>query len=239
MARRSTTKKVKKTKIRDAATMVSWSAENCTLFNHETAPFHAVVDHQDPKLVVITGENASGKSLFFQFVAAMVRKEEGAVALTISIRERISATNGMRRVFMFGDETEQSTGATSVSTLANAFGNNLDHDNGSMLMLDEPELGLSDGYARAMGEYIGRSTHDIPAVCGGVIVITHSRSLVRGLLAGYGATPTHVSISADAPQPAGIQQWLDASEERTVEDLLALREVGLDRWRQVLKILKR
>jgi len=237
MARRSTTKKT--AKIRDAAAMVSWSAENCSLFNREPAPFHAVIDRQDPKLVVITGENASGKSLFFQFVAAMVREEDGALPLTISIRERISATNGMRRVFMFGDETEQSTGATSINTLVNAFTRNLDHEDGSMLMLDEPELGLSDGYARAMGEYIGQSTHDIPAVCGGVIVITHSRTLVGGLLDGYGATPTHVSISADAPQPAGIQQWLESSEERTVEQLLALRDVGLDRWRQVLKILKR
>lgn len=50
---------------------------------------------------------------------------ERAIFATVSIRERTGAGTsdmaGMRRMFMFGDESEQSTGATSLKTAMKAF----------------------------------------------------------------------------------------------------------------------
>lgn len=228
------------TKTQSAAAIAEWVAENSLLFNHEESPFCATVSIHAPKLVVVTGENASGKSLYVR-VAAAIAQKQGALPISISIRERTGAglheMAGMRRSMMFGDEQDQSTGATSAKVVQSAF-QNLQRPNGSMLILDEPELGMAEAYARALGEYIGQQSQEIPADCRGVLVVSHSRPLVRGLLDGYPETPSHAAISAEQPVPAGLTDWLDAVEHRTVDELLNLRKLGLERWRQVSKLLK-
>lgn len=210
--------------------LARWVAEESLLFATEGSPFDATVHNGDPRLMVVVGENASGKSLFLRILAAKVNLA-GAVPITLSIRERTGAgssdVSGLRRVMMFGDEAAQSTGATSVTALNAAFGN-LDRPTGTILALDEPELGLSDGYARALGEYIGQQTADaLPDTCAGVVVVTHSRSLITGLLTTCGVTPTLVSLGRSAT----LEQWLADPEVRTVEDLLSLADVGRERFR--------
>jgi hypothetical protein len=98
------------------------------------------------------------------------------------------------------------------------------------------EIGLSDGYAEALGEMIGlKSTQTGPNACG-VMVVTHSRRLVRGLIRGLGAVPTFMTMSAGHDD---VDAWLDAEETRSVDDLLALKDVGLERWRAIEKLLRR
>jgi antitoxin component of RelBE/YafQ-DinJ toxin-antitoxin module len=203
------------------------------VFTDPTSPFHATVTDGDDRLVVIAGENASGKSLAFRILAHKVAAT-GALPITLSIRERCGAGTAdmarMRQVMMFGDEAEQSTGATSVKTIAAAFRSNLDRAAGCVLGLDEPELGLSDGYARALGELIGTNTASLPDTCSGVIVVTHSRTLVAAMVAAYGATPTFLHCG---PGASDLATWLDTVETRTVDELLALPDIGLERWRAV------
>lgn len=226
--------------MRDVVKVVNWVADESVLFQAEDSPFNATVAEGAPKLAVVTGENASGKSLFVRVAADLVDKQD-TLPVSVSIRERtasgLSEIADLRRVFMFGDEHEQSTGATSVQVVATAF-RNVDRPKGAMLILDEPEMGLAEAYTRALGEFIGQQARDIPAKCIGVLVVTHSRALVQGLCDGYDKTPTHVAVSAEAPAEAGIQRWLDTVEHRTVDELLALRDVGLDRWRRVNRLLK-
>jgi predicted ATPase len=217
---------------------VRWTHEQSMLFNDPDSPFHAAVADGAPGLIVVTGENASGKSLFVQITESVLRRAD-VTPVSVSIRERTGGgTREMGRVaqaMMFGEEETQSTGATSVQVVKTAF-RNLDRDGGATLTLDEPEIGLSDGYTRAFGQFIGQQARSVPDACRGVIVVTHSRSLATGLLAGYEETPTHVAVRADAPAEAGLQQWLDSVEHRTVDDLLALPDVGLSRFRQVIKL---
>lgn len=216
--------------------LAQWVAEESVLFE-DGSPFVASVASGDPKLLVVTGENASGKSLLFRVLSAKINQAK-ATPVTLSIRERAgsggSDMGGIRRVLMFGEESEQSTGATSVTSIKSAFEQNLDRPGGTVLGLDEPELGLSEGYASALGMYIGQQTRSIPAACAGVVVVTHSRPLVRGLIDGYGARPTHVALGCEAD----LDRWLDEPEVRSVEDLLALSDVGLERWRWASRHLR-
>ena len=227
--------------MRSAAAITRWVAKNSLLFNDGESPFHAAVSGRAAKLVVVTGENATGKSLFVR-VAAAILQQEDVLPVSVSIRERTGAGShemgGLRQAMMFGDEMEQSTGATSVSVAQRAFGN-LDRPQGSLLIVDEPELGLSEAYARALGEYIGGEIGTVPKKCIGVMVVTHSRPLVRGLVDGFGKVPTHVAVSAEHPAQAGLKQWLDEVEHHSIDELLALRDVGHDRWLRVNKILKK
>jgi predicted ATPase len=157
------------------------------------------IHEADPKLVVIVGDNASGKSFVVRAVESFVTRD-GALSVSTSIRER--AREGMQRVFMYGEERTQSTGATTTNWIISAFENNLARPNGCILSLDEPELGLSDGYARAMGELIGQRSRSVPRLCGGVMLVTHSRSLVRGLIEGAGVEPSFVVVGSSEPLTA-------------------------------------
>lgn len=222
--------------------MCTWVAEESMLFGPD-APFEAHVrEVANPRVVLVVGDNASGKSLYLQVVATIARKDK-VVPVTVSIRERTGAglyeMAGMRRIMMFGDESENSTGATSVKTVVTSF-KNLDKPEGSLLGLDEPEIGLDNGYTRALGEFIGQSTAELPRTCRGVVVVTHSRALIAGMLEGLanvGKVPPSFVVVGDHPAKT-LTQWVTNPTHRSVEDLHALPELGFERWRATSKILE-
>lgn len=122
--------------------LARWAAEESHVLADEDSPFHADLVPGDPRVLLIVGENASGKSLAFRLIAQLAGTH-GAVPITISIRERTGAGSDgherMRRVFMFGDEEQSSTGATSAGVVMSGF-SNLDRDKPAILGLDEPEI---------------------------------------------------------------------------------------------------
>jgi len=206
----------------------------------DEAPFQAKLYEADPSIMVIVGENASGKSLLYRVIQGYAQKQK-VTGITISIRERsgggVHEMGGMRRAFMFGDEAEQSTGATSANVVVNGFHNAYSGQHGkTLLMLDEPEMGLSDGYARALGEYIGASTLSITDTCLGVLVVTHNRALVQGLLKGFTAPPSFVHMGEN---PVDLDAWVSGeAEHRSITDLMGLRDLALARRRATAKIIR-
>ncbi|AXQ68792.1 hypothetical protein HOU00_gp333 [Caulobacter phage CcrPW] len=209
--------------------------ENSRFFG-EDAVFQGTFFEGDERLLIIVGENASGKSLLFRVLAAWAKKDHKVTGITISIRERTDSSVPFRRMFMFGEESEKSTGANSFQVIESGFKNAESGGHGqTLLMLDEPEIGLSDGYARALGEYLGQRALTLTDSCQGLVVVTHSHSLVRGVLAGLKAKPAFVHVG---PKPKALDQWVDEPEHRTVEDLTKLGDVALERWRAIQKLMK-
>ncbi|UTU09177.1 hypothetical protein CcrJ4_gp430 [Caulobacter phage J4] len=205
-------------------------------FFTEDAPFTGRLYDGDPRLTLIVGENAAGKSLFFRVMNAHAKLDHGITGITISIRERTDSSVPFRRMFMFGDEAEQSTGATSFKTILSGFNTaNGDQQGKTMLMIDEPEMGLSDGYARALGEYLGQQAHKLEDNCHGLVVVTHNRPLAAGLQVGLGAAPTFVCLGSD---PVDLASWQTRQEVRTVDDLFALKDLALERWRKTNTLMK-
>jgi hypothetical protein len=201
----------------------------------DNAPFQAHLTPGVDNVVLVTGSNASGKSVFFRVLAMLAKDQAKATGITLSIRERTgSGTYEMaafRRSMMYGEEHEQSTGACSVHTVDKGFSNARRYaEEGTpvVLMLDEPEMGLSDDYAAAMGQWLAEKaqamTHQKEL---GLVVVTHSRPLVKRLVQALGQAPTFVNT--DGPQT--VEQWLKAKPVRTVEELLALDTVGMERRR--------
>lgn len=80
----------KKAALRCATELTQWVADESALFGDDS-PFRAAVDPQDPRMVVVTGENASGKSLFVRVAAAIFQREDGGLPVSVSIRERTGA----------------------------------------------------------------------------------------------------------------------------------------------------
>jgi hypothetical protein len=224
----------------------TWATTDAMLFVDDESPFRATVHPGNPRLLLIVGENAEGKSLFLRLLSAKSKAvaEDKVLTVSISIRERVGGgSNGMGRIaqaFMFGEEAEQSTGATSAGVVDQAFGQLDREGTKTILALDEPEMGLSDGYARAMGELIGTRAAGIPDGCLGVVVVSHNRALVRGLvhanLEATGQLPTLVHVGPNRDQE--LTDWLEATEHRTVDELLALRALGMDRWRTTIRLTR-
>ena len=214
-----------------------WVVDESRVIADEESPFTATLLEGDQRVLLIVGENASGKSLAFRLIAQIAKNHE-ILPITLSIRERTGAgtsgMEGMRRAFIYGEEGENSTGATSARVVEAGF-RNVERDVPCLLALDEPEIGLSDGYAEALGEFIGMNAIKTTEMCCGVIVVTHSRRLVSGLVKGMGTAPTMLDMSSSHDS---VEAWIASSETRSVEELLALPDTGLERWRTVNKMLK-
>jgi hypothetical protein len=209
---------------------LDWLSNESSLFGgpENGSPFYAAMTPGAPRLAVLVGDNASGKSLLVRVLSAGLR-EKDAMAVSVSIRERTGAGLGemarMAQAFMFGDEGDQSTGATSIQVVQNALENNLDRKDGCLLILDEPEMGLAEGYSHALGQYIAQQSKTMPRKCGGVIVVTHSRALVRGVKAGLGRNPTFVVTGTAPVEKPSVSKWLARTDEYDIETLLALPTV--------------
>lgn len=181
------------------------------------------------RLLVITGDNASGKSLFVNLMRVWLketsRAKEKPESLPVTMTMRTSG--GLAGSFMFREEAVNSTGSISVRAVEQAF-NNMANRTG-FLILDEPEVGLAQGYAHALGQYIAQRGRDLPSTCPGTVVVTHNRDLVRGILAGLpgGGRPSFVHLGRNHT----LEDWLDAQDTKTVDELLALPEINFERFR--------
>lgn len=220
--------------------LARWTTEESLALSDEESPFSGKVMEGDPRVLLIVGENASGKSLAFRLIA-QIASQHKVHAITLSIRERTGGGSfemaNMRRAMIYGDEGTSSTGATSASVVERGFAN-LSGKGPSLLCLDEPEIGLSEGYCEALGEYIGQKSRDMPSEACGVIVVTHSRRLAKGLAAGIGGAPSFLFMSGrDEVAPSGFSDWLESHDKKTVEELMALKDVGVERFRAVQKLI--
>jgi hypothetical protein len=186
------------------------------------------------RCLIVFGDNADGKSLFLMVLRAFVssRKKFGDEAFELSMKQRTAPGMG---ALIYGDERFASTGANSVSTLINAFKNCRDRKNSVWLMLDEPDIGLSDKFAGAQGAYIAQQINDMPKNVRGVVVVSHSRPLLRNLVATLEEAPHDVAMGSDRT----LADFLDPENQDTasVEDLLSLPERAITTFRSVSEVL--
>ncbi len=195
-------------------------------------PCPLLLERSEPqgRFLLVTGENVGGKSLFARLLGALARRD-GLVAMDIGMARR--TTPDMSRVFIFGDETRSSTGSISVHTSLAALRNSRENwKEPHLVVLDEPDVGLSEGYAAALGRALADHAKDIPGSCAGLVLVTHSREIVREVL----PLASHVARVGDDLRPT--EEWLrDGSLPRTLDELLALQQVSYERCRAVQLLL--
>lgn len=203
----------------------------------EGGPLHATLTEGAPssRLLVMVGDNAAGKSLLVRVLASRLNAEK-TEPLQVSMRYRTQA--GMHRAFMFGDEQEESTGAVSLHAVEGALRTAKGRTSPCWVLLDEPDTGLSESYCGALGNYLAQFADALPTgCCEALVVVTHSKALVRSLAAHSKEAPHFIAVGK---RQAGqsLPQWLDDNTERSVEDLLGLQATGLDTWRAVQALLR-
>jgi hypothetical protein len=186
-------------------------------------------------VLVVTGENASGKSLAFLILNNLVRsfgKEDKIDVLVMDIGMSRRTKSGIERAFIFGDEHLDSTGNISIKVMQTGVANSRSNDQHHYLMLDEPDIGVGEGYHSAIGQFLSDFAASLPEKCLGLIVATHSRKITRKLL---DAGASSLRLGSDLRD---VKEWVTHGDiEKSLDDLVALKTISLERFRGVSKML--
>jgi hypothetical protein len=178
--------------------------------------------HPESRVAVIAGDNASGKSFLVSLISAFCRDEGEfkAEPILASMKQRTSA--GLHRAFMygvFGDEAD-STGSISMSAVTGLLRTAHSRTTPHWALFDEPDVGLSESYARAMGKWLAGEFASLSDHTKGIVLVTHSKAMVSALFEQSPLRPWFVHMG-DAKT---AEEWVADQSERTVEELLGLYE---------------
>lgn len=194
----------------------------------EPSPFRCSLQIGHPKLCVITGKNASGKSVIRKILHN--HHDDHKLKYMVLSQEGRCASGGFERLFLYGTEKDESTGYNSVKMLLKAIQSGQSWEQPFGMMIDEPEIGCSEETQAAMGLRIARDFDTLPQL-NGMFIITHSRQLVKNLLS---VKPTHWRLEEDG---LSLEQWVE--REVVPCDLEALLSEAKEKWHLVNAMTKK
>lgn len=178
----------------------------------EAGPITAVFDEGHDRFVVVTGENASGKSFVRKLLYSIIKQKKMEC---IHLSQQGRSSSGIASSLIYGDESYNSTGYLTSRLIITGINTCRGREEPHYIIWDEPDIGLSDGYAAGIGVEIRKFVETLPDLTKGVIVITHSKALVRQLLP---INPSHLRLGG-CPS---LNSWLNSVTEPL--DLKSLSE---------------
>jgi predicted ATPase len=205
-------------------------------FKGESAPLKATYHEGDveSRVVIVAGTNASGKSLVLKVLSAWLHQDK-IEPITVSMKFRAGhEVYGPQRVMMFGSEDDESTGVISTSAIKTAFVTARGRNSAHYVLLDEPDIGLSEEYAVPLGRFIGQFSADPGAHTQGMAIVSHSKPLIKGVLREVKLRPHFIHMDG----MTNLDDWLASNNERTIEELEALSKKGIDQYRAINTFLK-
>lgn len=217
--------------------LVRWLLDTRYFDPEEGPALEGTFAEGDPscRLLVIAGENASGKSLFRRLIGAACRKAEKTekvehIATSLEGKTRVGEAPWLAMVY--GSEEWQATGANSGYLITGAIKTALGRTSPHIVTWDEPELGLSEGAQMGAGQAIAAFGREPGKFTRAAVVITHSRLLVREL---EPLGPHFLYLGQT--EPLSLSEWLRRPPvARSLEDLA---DASHARFLKVSKILKR
>lgn len=176
------------------------------------------------KLVLVLGENATGKSLFRRAVQSWgsTFEPKKVEVIGLSMADRAGGfMSGFVRAMIYGDENTQATGVNTAHTVTTGISTAQGRENDHVVFWDEPDTGLSDSYAADVGRRIAEFAMDAPKLTRSVFVVTHRKVLIEQLRK---ADPHVVFMGENAPEtleefltrpvvPADIEQLYERSHK--------------------------
>jgi hypothetical protein len=183
-----------------------------------------------PRLLLVTGGNAGGKSLVCRFLNQKA-SEAKVEFMRVGMGRRTRP--GIERSFIFGhDEDRESTGRVSANAVRGGINTCRGREHPHYLCLDEPDVGLSDEMQGGLGALLAGFAADMPDKTLGLVVVTHSRHVAKALLA---LSPRCLRVGDDLRPTA---EWASAEPRpASAEAFLALGSVATGRLRAVQAVL--
>jgi hypothetical protein len=182
------------------------------------------------KLLIITGDNAEGKSFFVKLFDEYCDRKINTECLRLGMSLRTE--KHWSRSCIYKDESAFSTGDSSISSVIKGIETCQKREQEHYVIFDEPNLGLAESYHYALGEYFARFITDMPSLTKGMVIVTHSRELVRPLLDYH---PHHLRFGDNQ----NIKNWVERNPKRkNIEELLWLPEKGRRKFKRVQEVSK-
>lgn len=128
------------------------------------------------RVILVTGDNASGKSLLRRMLNLSFRKLDLEV---IHLSQEGRAQSGIIRAVVYGSEEDEATGAISAHILDTGFKQK--REKPYVLIYDEPEIGMGEEAQMGAGIFLREKLTVLPEKCEGAVIFTHSRLLVEGV----------------------------------------------------------
>lgn len=164
-------------------------------------------------VTILTGDNGTGKSLIRKVLCSSLRNQENDDTIKIadiSMEKRTGLHAGLGGGGVFLRDVEWvATSDNSLSFLYSLLNSAKDR----YLVLDEPELGMSQDLQKSIGIYLSKRIPETMKENRGVLIITHSREFVRSL------SVEHVFVNL---QKKSEEEWLNESA----------KEIDLDDFRK-------
>jgi hypothetical protein len=189
------------------------------------------------RVLVITGENASGKSLFRRaytfYISKITHSDENIEIIPLSMEAR--AAGGIRRLFLYGgSEEEDATGALTAKNIRSGWTTSRERETPHIIIWDEPEIGLSEESQLSIARFIQKQCEEWPTHLLGVIFMTHSRILVQELMKIEGSAFLNLGgehITADS--------WLTREiVPRDIEDVIKANRTNNFMVSKILRDIK-
>ena len=164
-------------------------------------------------VTILTGDNGTGKSLIRKVLCSSLRNQENDDTIKIadiSMEKRTGLHAGLGGGGVFFRDVEWvATSDNSLSFLYSLLNSAKDR----YLVLDEPELGMSQDLQKSIGVYLSKRIPETMKENRGMLIITHSREFVRSL------SVEHVFVNL---QKKSEEEWLNESA----------KEIDLDDFRK-------
>ena len=203
-------------------------------FRPRAGPLFAGWTKRKSNLVVIIGDNATGKSFFRRIIQSLCayRCTPKVECIHLSMEGRTGGNSSfpIARAMIYGDETYNATGQLSSHVISTALKTAGGRDTPHVLFFDEPDVGLSDEYAMGAAKEIYTVANYLPETKA-IFVVTHRTSMVRTLLR---ADP-HVLIFGKE-RPATAEEWLERPLK--AKSIKELEERGHALFKALLPMLK-
>jgi len=154
-------------------------------------------------VMVVVGDNASGKSLLRRLFQAFLHDEEGNPEV-MHLSQQGRANPGFGRCFIYGSEDDEATSVISARTLIKGMQTSRGREKPHFMVYDEPEIGMSEESALGASLWIKEQlTEDWPKHLNGFIVCTHNRHFATCLM----ELPNSKFVWMHQPD-ATIQDWI-------------------------------
>lgn len=145
----------------------------------------------ESNLILVTGENATGKSFLRRIFTACLKKNDiESIALSMEMRAG-SLTEPFVRALVFGDEHCMATGNSTAQSITGAMNTSKNRSNRHAIIWDEPDVGLSDSYAMGASTEILEFLEKPPSKLFFALVTTHRKVMLEELRKGK---PHHVRL---------------------------------------------
>lgn len=185
----------------------------------------------EANVTLIAGPNASGKSLVSKMIANFSR-EQNLPCRVCSMLNR--SQGGIESAMIFGDESYNSTGVNSLSAIENSLKSTV-NDKKGVVILDEPDIGLSEEYSGGLGKYVADFMNDKGLNFTHLVIVSHSRLFFNCFIEGYRKEINKVYMS----KRKTFDDWrLGAVEVASVEDLKSLYKNSRDKFLAINELAK-